>query len=882
MPRRSSGSGSSSGSSSSGSDSDNDSRKPRSPAQRRKRRQSASPEAKKPARDDDRRDRGPRDNRPLVPAKDPQELARARGKTKTEPNMLFTRAGGAYIPPARLKAMQAQIQDKSSKEFQRMAWQSLKKSINGFINKVNIPNIQSIVVELLGVNLVRGRGLFARACMKAQAASTTFTHVYAALVAIVNTKFPQLGELILKRLVLQFRKCYRRNDKQTCLNSAKFIAHLVNQQVAHEVVALEIMTLLLEKATDDSVEVAIAFLKECGMYLSEVSPRGLHAIFERLRSILHESEVEKRSQYMIEVMFAIRKDGFRDHPAILEGLDLIEESDQITHLIALDEDINPETGLDVFKFDDDYEGNEERYKEIKAEILGDDSSDEDGDDEDSSDDDESDEEDAAPAAAQPGDRVEIHDMTETNLIALRRTIYLTLKSSLDFEEAAHKLLKMTIKPGQESEVCNMIVECCAQERSYIKFFGLLAQRFCQVNREFQDRFVECFAEQYSTVHRLETNKLRQEAKLFAHLFFSDAIPWTAMEVIHLNERDTTSSSRIFIKELFLELSQYMGLKRLLTRLNDPSLRRGFSGLFPLGNPKDTRFAINFFTTIGLGALTDEMRTHLKNAPKPTITRMASSSDSDSDSDSSSSGSGSSSSGSGSSSGSDSGSSSGSADSSPRRRQRRKTRSRSPPSPRSASPRRERAHRVRPRSRDRASPRRNGASSAAAASNGMHPDRARALGHDQPASSGGLHPERAAALGRSSRRSPPRRRSPPSRRSRSPPRRRRSRSPPRRRSRSRSPPRRRSRSRSPPRRRSRSPPPARRSRSPPRGRRTPPRRRRSVSRSRSRSRSPLARRRTPPREIRERRSPPREARRDQDGNGARRRRHSSDSSDSGSD
>jgi pre-mRNA-splicing factor CWC22 len=56
---------------------------------------------------------------------------------------------------------------------------------------------------------------------------------------------------------------------------------------------------------------------------------------------------------------------------------------------------------------------------------------------------------AAPATTKPGDRVEIHDMTETDLVALRRTIYLTLKSSLDFEEAAHKLMKMTYKPGQE-------------------------------------------------------------------------------------------------------------------------------------------------------------------------------------------------------------------------------------------------------------------------------------------------------------------------------------------------------------------------------------------------------------------------------------------------
>ncbi len=43
----------------------------------------------------------------------------------------------------------------------------------------------------------------------------------------------------------------------------------------------------------------------------------------------------------------------------------------------------------------------------------------------------------------------IKDMTQTNLITLRRTIYLTIMSSLDFEECAHKLLKMTLQPGME-------------------------------------------------------------------------------------------------------------------------------------------------------------------------------------------------------------------------------------------------------------------------------------------------------------------------------------------------------------------------------------------------------------------------------------------------
>lgn len=45
--------------------------------------------------------------------------------------------------------------------------------------------------------------------------------------------------------------------------------------------------------------------------------------------------------------------------------------------------------------------------------------------------------------------MEIRDKTETNLINLRRTIYLTIMSSVDFEEAGHKLLKIKLEPGQE-------------------------------------------------------------------------------------------------------------------------------------------------------------------------------------------------------------------------------------------------------------------------------------------------------------------------------------------------------------------------------------------------------------------------------------------------
>lgn len=163
------------------------------------------------------------------------------------------RTGGIYVPPFKLAALQKEMSkmDKSSKEYQKLKWEQLRKSVNGFINKINIANIKEMIPELFEINLVRGRGLLARAIMKAQLASPGFTHIYAALVAVLNTKLPENGDLIVKRVIVGFRRAYKRRDKVLATAFAKFIAHLVNHQVLHELAALQLLTILLDEPTDD-------------------------------------------------------------------------------------------------------------------------------------------------------------------------------------------------------------------------------------------------------------------------------------------------------------------------------------------------------------------------------------------------------------------------------------------------------------------------------------------------------------------------------------------------------------------------------------------------------------------------------------------------------
>ena len=112
---------------------------------------------------------------------------------------------------------------------------------------------------------------------------------------------------------------------------------------------------------------------------------------------------------------------------------------------------------------------------------------------------------------------------------------------------------------------------------------------------------------------------------------TDAISWHVLSVISLNEEDTTSSSRIFIKILIQDIVEALGMKEVQKRFKDEMMRSHFQGIFPTDNPRNTRFSINYFTSIGMGGLTEEMREQLKNAPRPAPVMPAAAEGSDSES-----------------------------------------------------------------------------------------------------------------------------------------------------------------------------------------------------------------------------------------------------------
>ena len=159
---------------------------------------------------------------------------------------------------------------------------------------------------------MRGRGLLASSIIRASRACPRHAPSYAYLMAVISSKLPECGELLLARAILAFRRTYRGRDRDGVSSVLALLGHLFNQGMAQELLSLQILTVLLDgDPTEDSVDVAVGYMCVVGRQLAEVSPAGVHAVMERFRGLLHEGSIGRRAQYRIETLLRIRKGGHR-------------------------------------------------------------------------------------------------------------------------------------------------------------------------------------------------------------------------------------------------------------------------------------------------------------------------------------------------------------------------------------------------------------------------------------------------------------------------------------------------------------------------------------------------------------------------------------------
>ncbi|XP_073119584.1 pre-mRNA-splicing factor cwc22-like [Henckelia pumila] len=237
-------------------------------------------------------------------------------------------------------------------EEKRIKWFSMKERITELVSNVNnISNVREIADEISKQDLFEGRGVFCQEIMKSQMDSPKLTNVYAALVAIINSNFPFVGLLLVKRLVLSLKEEYdRRGDPKTLRALSKFLAHLVNHFVVYALLANDVCLFLMgNPRSSDNVEVAVKFCIECGSTFQQVLPAKFGALIEEFHRVSEEWNIGWAPRFLISMLSKIQAHRFRDYDMIDEFINLVHIEDQQTHRVSMLHDLDPECGADDFR-----------------------------------------------------------------------------------------------------------------------------------------------------------------------------------------------------------------------------------------------------------------------------------------------------------------------------------------------------------------------------------------------------------------------------------------------------------------------------------------------------------------------------------------------------
>ncbi|QLL30222.1 hypothetical protein HG536_0A00390 [Torulaspora globosa] len=469
-------------------------------------------------------------------------------------------------------------------EQQRSNWTVMESYLRCKIEELNESSLEKTFKDILGVNILLGHRNLVRLILERPDLSKQ-PDLYAALAAKLNSVAPEIGATLSREAAAIFIEAYNNFDDAKAYSMVSLLAELFNYEVLHEIVILQVIHLLSKDLTEPSVRIIVQLLWQCGKHLSEVSLTAHNMIFEKLRQVLQAGKLSNNAKSFLQELFDLRS---RDYiPCSAGQLLKIEDLEHNTHTFMIDSDeFKPLKNLGEFEYHEDFIALERRYEILRAEAL------------------------AAYETEEVQKPTVATDMTGEQEVEFKKRFYLILKSSLSSDEAAHKILKLRVPDADKHRVVDVIIKSSIQEATYSKFYGTLAERLCSSHKSWKPAFELVFKSNYQNSEEFEPAQLRTLGKLWGHILASDYVGLEVFENVHMSEDGTTAPGRIFLKFIFQEMVASLGIDELANRFKEEYIQPFLVNLFPKEDTDNIRYSINYFTAIGLGVLTEDMRQRL--------------------------------------------------------------------------------------------------------------------------------------------------------------------------------------------------------------------------------------------------------------------------------
>lgn len=482
-------------------------------------------------------------------------------------------------------------------------WLAMETKLEDTLESLNSENYNEIWLRLWSVNLIWCQDLLIKFLLSYSSQFHLPVGIVARLTLDLYRYMPEFGESLVKQIILNIIECINEKRSFEMDPFLLYLAELFKIGMVDEIIVLQILSKL---SADEmgNLHFLLILLQNCGMKLKQTNPTVHDAIYQQI-IVLQVEDTNLLNE--LDQWKTLCDSNYADMEIIL--------SHKVTPVSFLidDEWKEPNANLGDFEERNDIDGIEVQYEILKQKVLNDtmkkDTVTEEEEKEENNDEEEKIDQPSSPKPVP--DRNLVKDMTNSADIEFKKKIYLLLKSSLSGDEAAHKILKLRIPDNDKFKIVDIIIRSSIQESTYSKFYGIIGERLLNSHRSWKPAFEKIFNEIYEKLDEFEPSELRIIGKIWGHLLATDYLGLEIFQIIKLNESESTPPGRILIKFIFQELVADLNIDELKKRLNEPYIKPFLKGMFPNDNVENLRYSINYFTAIGLGVLTEEMRSKLE-------------------------------------------------------------------------------------------------------------------------------------------------------------------------------------------------------------------------------------------------------------------------------
>jgi nucleolar MIF4G domain-containing protein 1 len=454
-----------------------------------------------------------------------------------------------YIPPSMRKAQNSDTE----------ALSRIRRQIQGHLNKLSEANIISILNEIERMYQSNARqditstliDLLLALFSDRSSLQSTFVILHASFIAAVYKVLGiDFGAEFVSKLV-------ERLDGYTDLNSetagkesnnlASLLSYLFTFNVINSTLVFDYLRLFLEELNESNTELVLRIVRDCGPQLRQDDPSSLKRIVQLMQNASAKiaadgKDTSVRTKFMIETITDLKNNKMR---AATNNAGVASE--HITQMRKAlgslnNRNIKGSEPLRISREDIRNSDKKGKWWLVGASWKGNM-----GDD--------------APSKQQRLDHVSIAqddvDTEHVDLMALarqyrmntdiRRSIFVSIMSASDFQDAHLRLLKLRLKRAQEQEIPKVLLRCAGAEQSYNPYYTLVAKKLCS-EKNMKKAFQFAIWDFFKTMGEkrddedsgdddnepvVELREIVSLAKMFADLIVDGALTIGILKVLNL-------------------------------------------------------------------------------------------------------------------------------------------------------------------------------------------------------------------------------------------------------------------------------------------------------------------------------------------------------------